>query len=131
DHRADIYALAATLYHALTGKPPYPDRGELDLLRHVVGGTLPPFDPRNPEIPECVADVLARATQRSPADRYATPTEFKDALAGAVHEIAGVPGFKGDPELLLSLRQPLDATWVGRAPKAPKPGGMAGIFEGD
>ncbi|MBI3725335.1 protein kinase [bacterium] len=131
DHRADIYAVGATLFHALTGKPPYPDRGEVDLLRHVVAGTLPPFDPRGADIPSSVADVLARATQRSPADRYATAAEFREALAGAVASMAGVPSFKGDPELLLSLRQPLDATWVGGMPKAPKPGGMAGAFEGD
>src|SRR5579872_168422 len=45
--------------------------------------------------------------------------------------MAGLPGFKGDPELLLTLRQPLDQTWAGRVPALPKPGGMAGAFEGD
>jgi serine/threonine protein kinase len=132
DHRADMYSLAATVFHAISGKPPYPDRTDLDLMRQVVGGTLAAFDPRGHEgVHPAVADVLARALQQSPADRYATPTEFREALAQAITTMAGLPHFKGDPELLLSLRQPLDQTWSIRAPAPPKPGGMSGAFEGD
>ncbi len=131
DHRADMYSLAATLFHALTGKPPYPERSDLDLMRQVVGGTLPPFDPRGHEgIPAGLGEVLARALQQEPADRYASPSDFREALSSTIAAMAGVPNFNGDPELLLALRQPLDQTWSVRLP-SPKPGGMAGAFVGD
>ena len=131
-HRADEYSLAATLFHALVGKPPYPERSELDLMRAVVGGTLPAFDPRGHDgVPPAVGEVLARALRQNPAERYQTPAELREALGKAIAAMAGIRDFKGDPELLLSLRQPLDQTWSIRVPAAPKPGGMAGAFEGD
>jgi hypothetical protein len=132
DHRADIYAVAATLFHALSGKPPYPDQTELSLMRHVIGGSLPQFNPRGTDgIPPPVADVLSNALQADPDRRPAGAAEFRLALSDAIAAMAGIPGFKGDPELLLTLRQPLDQTWSGRVPALPKPGGMAGAFEGD
>jgi serine/threonine protein kinase len=132
DHRADMYALAATIFHALSGKPPYPDRTDLDLVRCVVSGTLPAFDPRGHEgVPPAIGEVLARAMRQNSSERYATSTEFREALAQGVVAMAGLKAFKGDPELLLSLQQPLDQTWAVRVPTVPKPGGMAGAFEGD
>src|SRR5581483_3363595 len=71
------------------------------------------------------------ALRQNPAERYQTPAELRDALGEAVASMAGIRGFKGDPELLLTLRQPLDQTWSIRIPAAPKPGGMAGAFAGD
>jgi serine/threonine protein kinase len=133
DHRADIYALAATLYHAFSGKPPYHDRKELDLMRCVVSGQLPQFDPKAEQITPQVYAVLAKALRPDPNERFKTALEMRQALGGAVAAIAGIPGFKGDPELLLEIRDPraLDTTWSGRMPSVPKPGGMAGAFEGE
>ncbi|HZU97629.1 MAG TPA: DUF4388 domain-containing protein, partial [Planctomycetota bacterium] len=132
DHRADMYALAATIFHALSGKPPYPDRTDLDLVRCVVSGTLPVFDPRGHDgVPPAIGEVLARAMRQNASERYATSTEFREALGLGVVAMAGLKAFKGDPELLLSLQQPLDQTWAVRVPTVPKPGGMSGAFEGD
>src|SRR5207249_3706528 len=94
--------------------------------------SLPPFDPRGADgIPPVVSEVLARALRPDPEHRYPNASDFRQALSDAVSSMAGIPGFKGDPELLLTLRQPLDQTWSGRVPAPPKPGGMAGAFEGD
>lgn len=66
DHRADQYALAATAYHLLTGKPPvHPDPAELDA-------------------------ALARALTENPAERYASCSEF----AAALHTAALAPAPK-------------------------------------
>jgi serine/threonine-protein kinase len=129
DHRADLYSLGAMLFHCLTGKPPYWDRPELALMGDVLSGTLEPFDPTDSDLPSDIARILARAMQPNPDKRYQDAKEFEDALGDYIVSLVDVPGFKGDPLLLLSLEEsggPLDTTW--RGPTPPSAGGMAGFF---
>ncbi|MGE0708319.1 MAG: protein kinase [Planctomycetota bacterium] len=125
DHRADIYSWGATLYHVLTGRPPYHDRAELELMGQVISGSLPAFDPgRGEDLPEPIARLLKKAMAPDPLGRYQSADDLEAALGEVIVQHLGVPGFKGDPELLLSLDQGmLDSTWRG-----PAPGGMAGSF---
>ncbi|RMG16660.1 MAG: DUF4388 domain-containing protein [Planctomycetota bacterium] len=130
DHRADIYSLGATLFHLLTGRPPYSDRSELQLMGQVLSGALSPFDPTQAdEVPPALGSVLARAMAADPERRYASAAELERGLGEAIVEVMGVPGYRGDPELLFSLDAtrtgPYDTTWRG---PTPEPGGMAGVF---
>jgi serine/threonine protein kinase len=80
DHRSDIYALGATLYEALTLRPPYPGRDREELL-HQIAGT----DPRAPRqvnrlIPVALETVVQKAMAREPHDRYATAGELAEDL---------------------------------------------------
>ncbi len=82
--QADVYALASTLYEALTGRPAFvrdTDEGLLPLIRRVV--TDDPPDLREREIPDPVALVIEKAMAKDPADRHATAREFGLALRGA------------------------------------------------
>ncbi len=129
DHRADLYSLGATLYHALTGKPPYSGRNELELMSAVINGTLPPFDPTGAELPPRVGRLLAKAMAGRPEDRFADASQLEAELGATIAELMGLPGFNGDPELLLRLEPgEVDATRRG-AP--PRPGGMSGAFARD
>jgi serine/threonine protein kinase len=133
DHRADLYSLGATLYHTLTGKPPYSDMGELDLMGKVLSGSLPAFDPRvgpGAELPQGLSEVLARAMAPDPERRFRTAMDMEKALGDFIVQHLGVAGYQGDPELLLSLEASgghLDSTWRGPS-SPPQPGGMAGVF---
>jgi hypothetical protein len=90
DARSDVYALAATIFHALTGKLPYPNRSDLDLLKHVIAGSLPEFIIAPIEtIPPQVAQVLIQALREKPEDRHATSTKFREALAEAIFSVSG------------------------------------------
>jgi serine/threonine protein kinase len=125
DHRADIYSWGATIYHTLTGHPPYHDRGELDLMGQVISGTLPPFDPGGADLPEPLVSLLRKAMAPDPLARFQSADDLEAALGEVIVTHLGVRGYKGDPELLLSLDQGmLDSTWRG-----PMPGGIAGNFE--
>lgn len=69
DHRADIYALGATVYHALTGAPPFDARTTAELLHQKA------YDaPRLPaeRCSEATADLVAAMLARDPAARPAT-----------------------------------------------------------
>ena len=80
DRRSDIYSLGATFYTLLTGKAPYTgDAAPQIMFKHV---TAPTPDPRDlvPEIPDPVVKILNRAMEKSPADRYQTAEEMRQAL---------------------------------------------------
>ena len=84
DRRSDVYGMGALLYFLMTGHHPFatPER-ELVTLEERLGdiNTLP-VEPRelNPQLPEnlALACLVAMAPER--ADRFASLTEFGDAL---------------------------------------------------
>ena len=84
----DVYSLGATLYQALTGRPPFdPNLPAGELTRQVM--TREPAHPRavNSAIPGPVADLVCRALAKDAGARYAGPVEFAHAAAEA--ELAG------------------------------------------
>lgn len=132
DHRADYYSLGATLYHVLTGTPPYTAVHELELMGRVLNGTLPPFDPTKAGLPRPISGLLSRLMARDPRERPQTADELLAAFGEAITELSGIKGYKGDPELLLSMPSAahMESTWQ-NVPAPPKPGGVSAVFERD
>jgi serine/threonine-protein kinase len=82
---ADQYAMAVTIFEALTGQLPYEGASTMSALQvfaQVAFGQPLRLDAVWPEAPAGLADVLARALARKAADRYATTTDFGTALLG-------------------------------------------------
>jgi sugar lactone lactonase YvrE len=115
----DLYALGAILYELLAGAPLFgPDRTAQDLFRHHCEVVPPP----PPGVPAPLADLLARALAKQPADRHQTATEFARDLAQAARRGYG-PGW------LAATAIPLDIPATLRA-DATEPQDAAGA-EGD
>lgn len=79
DGLTDVYSLGATLYFALTGKPPFENVEMGDLIRAVMQGQ--PKEPRlvNPEISEDCQRIVKRAMAKLKPFRYPKPiTMAKD-----------------------------------------------------
>jgi serine/threonine-protein kinase len=80
DGRSDLFALGATIYHLLTGTPPFPgkDHAEITLLKE--RGHYTPASQINSSVPPDLERILARMLAREPRDRFATAAELVVAL---------------------------------------------------
>ncbi len=68
---ADVYALGATLYHALTGKPPYTGPDTESILKAVRTHEPPSLAEVAPEVPRSIAALVRWAMAKSPGARPA------------------------------------------------------------
>lgn len=84
--RSDLYSLAATLYHLMTGvKPADALRREAALL----AGRPDPLAPAHeitPAVPPALSDVLAVALALDPAQRFADVGQMRRSLQAALEE---------------------------------------------
>jgi eukaryotic-like serine/threonine-protein kinase len=98
DGRADIYSLGAVTHEMLVGDPPHVASTAQAIIAKVL--TEQPADVRTlrPSVPEHVALAVGKALQKLPADRFATPREFAEALRGVGH-LVGAPASRTTPEL--------------------------------
>jgi eukaryotic-like serine/threonine-protein kinase len=123
DARSDIYSLATILYEVLTGKLPFDARTPMEYIQlHV---TKPPIslDERIPgkKFPAGLAEVLAKALEKKPENRYKSASDFADALKPFA---AGGKGYTGImPQSVVSslpLQRALDSANAA-TPEIPKP----------
>jgi len=79
DARADLFSLGLWLYEALAGKHPYAGKIGTLLLLAVSQAAIPPLQGLR-EVTPRLAEVLARALQPLPAERFQSAAEMLKAL---------------------------------------------------
>jgi hypothetical protein len=70
DARSDLYALGATLYHALVGEPPFQTSDPLALIHAHMARVPPPPTERNPRVPVALSRIVLKLLEKQPESRY-------------------------------------------------------------
>jgi serine/threonine protein kinase len=79
----DIYSLGATLYYALTGKPPYEGKELKEILKKHVQAPIPDVRKSLPECSVSLATLVRNAMAKDPSERP-TATDFAAVLRAEV-----------------------------------------------
>ena len=91
--RSDVYAVGMLAYELLTGDTPFKGDNALSVAYQRMDHDVPPPSAAIAGVPAQFDDLVACATARDPADRYADAQEMGAELEAIVEEL-GLPPFR-------------------------------------
>ncbi len=115
DRRTDVYSLGATLYEALTGRPPFQGVTAINVLRQVIEDAPEPPSRHRRGLDRDLQTIVLACLEKDPAARYDTAGELADDLGRWLrHEpITARPQGAWVRAAKWARRRPLGATVVG------------------
>ncbi len=128
DGRSDLYGLACSMYHLMTGKLPFPGESPIERLGKRISGRHVPITEHLPDAPSNLVRVMDRMMAHKPHERYATAIEAAEALQNLIRPKARpvapkepVPSQPAAPEQPAPVQAPAPAEQKTSAPASPKP----------
>jgi serine/threonine protein kinase len=144
DVRSDIYSLGASLYHMLAAKTMYSGSCS-SVMRAHIDAEPPKLKALRGDVPDRMVEIVAKATAKSPIDRYQDPGELQKELEVFKLDLAGRSGelptsksgilnvINAEKERIATLERQMRAlrvamwSWVGATVVAL---GVAAVFAG-
>ena len=82
DARSDLYAVGCILHLMLTASPPFAAATREQMIKRRLSEEAPHIQHLDPGLADSLDRIVNRLLARSPADRYGSAAEVRDALAG-------------------------------------------------
>ena len=90
DHRSDIYSLGMTMYQMFAGKLPFTsEEGTYSILKRVVEEVFPPVIQINPSVPPDLSQIISKALEKNPDNRFQSVQEMLEAVSQISTESKG------------------------------------------
>lgn len=121
DARADQYALAATVFELLTGRPPFQGASTASIIAHHLQSMPPRLSSLRPGISPAADAVFSRALAKEPDRRYPSCREFGVELERALTAPQPAPPPPGAPYRQPGIQQPPPPARPSHPPHAGRP----------
>jgi eukaryotic-like serine/threonine-protein kinase len=78
--RSDLFSVGVILHEMVTGKPPFNGEDVTSVMFQILNFVPPPPSSINPEVPEMLDFIVAKAIAKAPTDRYGSTRELATDL---------------------------------------------------
>ncbi len=85
---SDLYSLGVVMFEMLTGQPPFVGPTAVSIAMQHASTNPPPLRKYNPAIPPIVEQLVLRALEKEPEDRFSSAAEMQQALRNCARELA-------------------------------------------
>jgi hypothetical protein len=97
DFRSDIYSLGATLYHLLSGEPPFRGHPPAVVMAKQIAEEPEDIQDINPAVSSSAAELVAHMMAKKPEDRPETPAQLVEEITKAQEGRGGAKGHARAP----------------------------------